>query len=117
MNNIFFKYRLPIYDVDIIFCFDESSYYKLTGTDTDCLGCVSSCIGGTFIIFIREVDNQICLNTVSHEAFHCADFIMDYIGGEYKECSGNEHVAYLIGHITEKIIENYDNLNKIRKRL
>ena len=50
---------------------------------------------------------------VAHEAFHAADFVSDWVGMEYKEASGNEHIAYLITFFTEYI---FDCGSKIMKK-
>lgn len=39
------------------------------------------------------------IDTIAHEAFHAADYILKYIGADFCSDGSNEHWAYLIGWI------------------
>jgi hypothetical protein len=43
------------------------------------------------------------VNTLAHESFHVASRIFDYTGNLLQPETSNEHMAYLIGFIAEKI--------------
>lgn len=54
---------------------------------------------GDIIIFRKK--EYMTVATMSHEAFHCADNIMSKLGLQCYDEGNNEHIAYLIGYITD----------------
>ena len=103
MNNIAHKFTVPIYDVSVLVTFSEAKLLKLAGVTDSPLGFCGE-REGKIIVFIRE-DEGLSINTVAHEAYHLVDSVMDLCGVDYG--GSNEHVAYLVGWVAEKITECY----------
>ena len=45
------------------------------------------------------------ISAIAHEAFHAADDLCDELGMCNSENTGNEHIAYLVGHIADLIYQ------------
>ena len=54
---------------------------------------------GILINFASKADMTI--NAIAHEAFHAADDLCDELRIHNSENTGNEHIAYLVGHIAD----------------
>lgn len=48
------------------------------------------------------------ISTIAHEAFHAANFILEYVGADFFMDGTNEHWAYLIGWVAE-CIQDFSN--------
>lgn len=94
------KKYIPMYRVYLIY-----TDTPFDGIDTNCYGGAVRRIGNKFEVYLPHDDGSFVISDIAHEAFHAADFIAEYVGMEYKEGSGNEHVAYLIGFIVDFILD------------
>ena len=67
---------------------------------------------GDWVVLVVFDDRKDCTTKVlCHEAFHAMDYIAAQYGLDYNPDSGNEHLAYLIGHIASNIAKAlYDNV-------
>ena len=54
-----------------------------------------------YVVVFRP--NNINISSISHEAYHVADALLEDTGMEYNYNSGNEHIAYLVGYIADLI--------------
>jgi hypothetical protein len=43
------------------------------------------------------------INTISHEAMHVAFYLADRMGMEWDLDGTNEHLAYIVGHVSEML--------------
>lgn len=105
MKNIYFKHTIPIYDVAVRICFDKDSASKASGLELgDCVGAVYKDYDSRlFVIYVKDED-VLDMNTVAHESFHLTGDIMSYIGGDFMHDTANEHYAYLLGYITDMVL-------------
>ena len=55
---------------------------------------------------------NISISNIAHEAYHVADALLEDTGMEYNYNSGNEHIAYLVGHIAHLIEKGLKGLIK-----
>lgn len=83
----------------------RDAFEKFTGERTEGMGAATFRDNGLFAVFI-PADESGCVNIrhAAHEAYHVADFLLEHVWMEYKHNSGNEHVAYLVGHVCERIV-------------
>jgi hypothetical protein len=63
-----------------------------------------------YVVVFRPT--SINISNISHEAYHVADVISEDVGLEYCINSGNEHIAYLVGHIAHLIDKGLKRLIK-----
>ena len=66
---------------------------------------VSDSKGEALLMCVPEQDGFLNIGTTSHECYHIADMIFEQCGVEYKEHSGNEHMAYLLDWLVEKTFD------------
>ena len=116
MKGLIHKHDLRIYKTWLRFCFHEETMTKACGED------VSHANGytwwpkqdDTIWIYLDKNDTgAINVASAAHEAFHAADFILERTGMVVQEGTGNEHMAYLIGHIMDLIFDALDLDNKM----
>lgn len=62
--------------------------------------------GNVIVRLYSDLKTPTDYNTLVHELFHATDFILDYRGLTLVDGS-DEAYAYLIGYLTEKIMEAY----------
>ena len=56
-----------------------------------------------FVMYIEKNEHDcICVSTTAHECYHVADMIFEKCGVEYKDDSGNEHMAYLLDWLVKE---------------
>jgi len=83
---------------------DRAAFEKFTGENTDGMSAATYRDNGLFAVFIPASDDgAVSIRTSAHESYHVADFLLEHVWMEYKRNSGNEHVAYLVGHVCECI--------------
>lgn len=116
MKGLVHKHYLSIYRQNIEICFHSETFTRRTGNDTsDCGGMVDfNAKSGLISIFLpKDETGHICVGATAHESFHVADFIFGRAGMVVNEGEGNEHMAYLIGHIIELIFDHLEIDNKM----
>lgn len=64
-----------------------------------------------YVVVFRP--NNINISSISHEAYHLADALLEDTGMEYNYNSGNEHIAYLVGYIADLIQKSLNRIMKI----
>ncbi len=65
-----------------------------------------------YLGYMVHIATKLEVSSCAHEAFHVADFLSDDIGMYVQEKTGNEHFAYLVGWVADKIWQV--NNNKIK---
>lgn len=122
MNKITFKNKIDLYNFEYKVVFDIDSYFSelkrndLNDDDNEINfdGCVFRNEEKDFyLIYVKCNNKSVSINTLSHECFHLIDFLGERVGLEYTNGTGNEHFAYLIGYISEQILDNLEYYNKI----
>lgn len=117
MRGVIHKFSSDIYRTDFTVCFDRNTFTRKYYQDAtvDFAGCcVFKAEDSSINIYLKKHDESISVPDCAHESYHAADFVFDRCGIEYKEESGNEHMAYLIGWITHKIFDCLEFDNKLR---
>lgn len=66
------------------------------------------------VVLIVFPDRKVCTtNVLCHEAFHAMDYLSSQYGLDFNPHGGNEHLAYLIGHIASNIAKAlYDDVEE-----
>lgn len=116
MKNLIHKTLIPIYNEMLYVAFERQAafnHFGLSDKDRELHGqCNGLAFEGSdhkdhrvFAMFIEKRGGSIDASTVAHECFHIADMILEVKGMQYKEESGNEHVAYLIGYLVDKVFD------------
>lgn len=107
-------HNVPIYCTSIGFCFGNDLkaingfISKYAGEDISadeescCITLTAENGHKKYIIFLSELDNW---NAMAHEVFHASLRILRDRGA-YKEAMDDEQMAYLIGFITDLIMED-----------
>lgn len=117
------KEHFEIYNFDIIFSLYYQPYYqdlldkleKLYKLDYESLEYLSNCHGlcystgdeKKFYIFINMTKNKTnkkLYNTCAHEIYHCVEDIKTYFDLHYNPGGANEHLSYLTGAISERLL-------------
>ena len=124
----YYRFPTPLYEMDVIVVFGNDNIKELTERfkfqtdkakrdllDNDgYLGMTSYAFNekGDRVVLVVFHDRKDCTTKVlCHEAFHAMDYIAAQYGLDYNPDSGNEHLAYLIGHIASNISKAlYDNV-------
>ena len=107
------QFKLDPYTCWLRVYIDRGAFEKFTGEVTEGMGAATFRDNGLFAVFI-PADESGCVNIrlAAHEAYHVADFLLEHVWMEYKHNSGNEHVADLVGHVCERIVEAAKALTK-----
>lgn len=117
LNSLVHKHYLDMYKTELRICFDKDTMQRKCGDD------LSECEGytwwphqdNTIWIYLAKQDNGcIDVSSCAHECFHTADFIFERAGMVYQEGTGNEHMAYLIGYLVNKVFDALDTDNKVK---
>lgn len=118
MKGVIHKVYCDMYKTDLTVCFHKETYKKRFGHDgsDNFAGCVIQRDGQMHIYLEKTACGGINVASCAHEAFHVADFIADRVGLVVSEGTGNEHMAYLIGWITNKIFDCLDFDNKMEEK-
>lgn len=69
---------------------------------------------GRFMIWLSP--KKASLGTISHECFHAASFIIDYVGDSLCVGHNDEQYALLIGYLVDQILHQAD-VNEIEFKL
>lgn len=116
MKGLVHKVRIPIYNEVLYVAFDKELAFRFFGFTEEEKNKHALCDGLTFegedhkghrvlAMYIEKVDGRINVATTAHECFHIADMLLEIKGMEYKPESGNEHMAYLIGYLVDKVFD------------
>lgn len=105
-----YKFDIAVYKCTVLVTFDKEEFQKKAGyqIDENVAGCVDRDL---LMVWLPTVDSGLNVADTAHEAFHVADFIADKVGLHVQEGTGNEHMAYLVGHIVHKIFDCLDKEN------
>lgn len=113
MKGLIHKVYCDMYNTDLTVCFCDETYFKkidkveLTGK-----------LGGSVFdntnsidIFIKKCDGMVNCAVVAHEATHAAFYIADRVGLDIDRAGNNEHFAYLVEWLVDKILDclGYEN--------
>jgi hypothetical protein len=113
MKGLVHKVYCDMYQIDIRVCFCAETFSRKAGADiSDANGCVLMGDIGPLVYISKSEDGCVNFSTCAHEAYHVVDFIMDEKGIEYQRESGNEHVAYFIGWMVNRILDCLELDNK-----
>lgn len=100
------SFKLDPYMCTLRVYIDKAAFSKDIGEDCSGMGAATYRNGGAFAVFLPASETgTVNIRTAAHEAYHVADFVLEHIEGEYKRNSGNEHVAYLVGHVCQCLAE------------
>lgn len=123
MRNFIYKFMIPIYHVNLMVTFDHQAYKnyvaryeasRIKHFEWRQKGIAALC-GHKILVYVeRDAEGYVPVDTLAHEAYHAANFVCELTGMEVDVTGSNEHVAYLISHITTVIL---DALNLENKRL
>lgn len=107
------QFKLTPYPCWLRVYIDREAFEKYTGESTTGMGAATYRNNGLFTVFIPADENgNVSIRSAGHEAYHVADFLLEEVWMEYKHNSGNEHIAYLVGHVCECIAIAADKLTK-----
>ena len=127
-KNGYYRCPTPLYEMDVVVVFGNDNIRELAERfkfktdkakrdilDNDgYLGMTSYAFNeeGYRVVLLSFHDRKDCTTKVlCHEAFHAMAYIAAQDGLDYNPDSGNEHLAYLIGHIASNIAKAlYDNV-------
>ena len=116
MSKPFKQFKLDPYLCTLRVYIDRTAFEKYSGADSTGMGAATYRNDGLFAVFIpADESGGVNIRLAAHEAYHVADFLLEHVWMEYKHNSGNEHVAYLVGHVCERIVEAAKALTKQRK--
>ncbi len=117
MKGLLHKIDVPIYCQRIYVSFCKETLVDRFGIEDmrkdSCDGFTTSVIERengkqAFILYLEKRGDCLHVSTVAHESYHVADMIFEHCGVEYKYDSGNEHMAYLLDWIVNKIFDCLD---------
>lgn len=107
MSKPFKQFKLDPYLCTLRVYIDREAFEKFTGENTSGMGAATFRNNGLFAVFIPADEcGAVSVRSAAHEAYHVADFLLEHVWMEYKHNSSNEHVAYLVGHVCERIVES-----------
>jgi hypothetical protein len=98
INIPIYDCRLVVTDSHKVFCdlceeYDENEIQHL-------YGCVSPTTDGEgYCMFLGDKS----INTIAHECFHVASFVLGCAGVRFEMAGTNEAYAYLLGWLTEEV--------------
>lgn len=116
MKGLIHKHDLRIYRQDLQICFHKETFGNRLGVDmSNANGMVHRNLEtGVISLYVpKNETGGIPVATLSHEVFHMADFIFERTGMEIQDGTGNEHMAYLIGYLTDVVFDCLDLDNKM----
>lgn len=107
MKGLIHKVYCELYKTNLTVCFHKETFCRRYYPDC---GDVGGCVvwrdeDGSINIYLERQGDAIDVSDCAHEAYHAADFIFDRCGIDYNPESGNEHMAYLVGWIVNKIFD------------
>lgn len=116
MKSIIHKTLIPIYNEMLYVAFDREAAFRQFHFSSEERHSHRDAYGfafmGTdhkntpvFALFVEKRNECLSVATVAHECYHIADLIMEKKGIQYHQGSGNEHVAYLIDYLVEKVFD------------
>ena len=106
MSKPFKQFKLDPYACWLRVYIDRTAFEKYSGADSTGAGAATYRKGTVFAVFIPATEKgTVSIRSAAHEAYHVADFLLEHVWMEYKHNSGNEHVAYLVGHVCERIVD------------
>jgi len=107
------QFKLTPYPCSLRVYIDRVEFEKAVGESTTGMGAATYRNGGQMVVFTpADEKGNVSIKSAAHEAYHVADFIKEHVEMEYKHNSGNEHIAYLVGHVCECIAIAADKLTK-----
>lgn len=113
MSKPFKQFKLDPYNCVLRVYTDREAFEKYTKADTSGMSAATFRNGWRFAVFIPANESgAVSIRSAAHEAYHVADFVKELVEMEYKHNSGNEHIAYLVGHVCECIAIAADRLAK-----
>lgn len=106
MVKPFKQFDLSPYPCTLRVYIDKAAFEKAIGEDVTGMGAATFRDNGLFAVFIPADEyGAVSVRSAAHEAYHVADFLLEHVWMEYKHNSANEHVAYLVGHVCERIVD------------
>lgn len=113
MAKPFKQFDLTPYPCTLRVYVDKAAFEKAIGEDVTGMGAATYRNNGSFAVFIPATEaGTVNIRSAAHEAYHVADWVLEQVEMEYKRNSGNEHVAYLVGHVCECIAIAAEKLTK-----
>lgn len=107
------SFKLDPYPCTLRVYIDREAFESDIGADSTGMGAATYRNNGVFAVFIPVTEQgRVSIKSAAHEAYHVADWLMEHVEMEYKHGSGNEHVAYLVGHVCECIATAADKLSQ-----
>lgn len=119
MKNLIHKVAIPIYDEMLYVAFTKEAAFSQFGFSEEEQNKHATCDGlafegvdhkgrRVFAIYVEKQGEAINIATLAHECYHIADMLLEAKGMEYKAGSGNEHIAYLVGYLVERVFDCLD---------
>lgn len=75
-------------------------------------GCTAIMSDTDIAIYIEHEDYSLPIPTLNHEVFHAVDFMFNTKGVDFDKTGTNEHWAYAISWLTEKVLDCAHHENK-----
>lgn len=106
MKNIIHHIDCEIYKQEIKVTFSIEAFRKATGNyNIADAGGLTSYRDGNLVIYINADAEGMKPSTLAHEAYHAIDFMFADRNADYNREGMNEHWAYAIGWLAEKIVD------------
>lgn len=106
------NHHIGVYDARFYYTPDAEEFQRISGHLVEhCKGMCAFHEGKKAVfVWVPIIDGMVPFSTLAHECYHAADFIFDMSGIEYKFRSGNEAMAYLLGHLVDVTIKHVTKL-------
>lgn len=112
-----YKNKIEVYGLEFYVCFDKNGFEKVLKrcrviedvNDEYMNGCFihNNGVMGIYINAEKVKNESDLINTIAHECFHLADYVVDFLSMDFERGRSNEHVAYMVGFASGKVYENY----------
>lgn len=126
----FYRFLTPLYEMNVVVAFGVDNIRKIGDTfkfnsekgrenllnNDGYLGLTNFAIdenGDKVVLVVFPTRKECTTKVLCHEAFHAMDYIASQYGLDFDPHGGNEHLAYLIGHIASNIAKAlYDEVDE-----
>jgi hypothetical protein len=120
MKGLIHKYYLEIYKTDLKVCFHQETMEAKCKEDLSNFGGYVWWPKQDNVIWIylpKKKHGGLDVECCAHECYHAADFIFQRTGMETSNNNSNEHMAYLIGFLVNKIFDLLIEDERVEKSL
>lgn len=120
MKGLIHKHTIPIYGRPIRICFHKETFEKLVGYELGNYVIGHSTLNDKeeiLLYFIKNHDGSIPADILAHERYHAVDYFLEITGVDHVTNGSNEHCAYLIGYLVNKVLDALELDNEIEFKL